>query len=94
MPLQSLRSVARDPREPALHELDPLNFAGLTIVIRASFRRLADGSWRGRLHFADPATGAERETADILWGSSEQDLWQSVSGLRPHHLRDLYRSLE
>jgi hypothetical protein len=50
--------------------------------------------WRGRLLFADEEAGSGRATAEIFCGVSEQDLWQSVHGMREHHLRDLYRSLD
>lgn len=87
-----LRSVVHDPREPVVHEIAPLRFAGLTITVRVRIHRSDEGGWRGRLQFADE-TGAERETAEILCGATEEELWQSVLSLRPYHLHDLYRSL-
>ena len=43
--------------------------------------------------FATARASLERETAEIFRGESAQELWQSVSHLREHHVRDLYRSL-
>jgi hypothetical protein len=59
-----------------------------------TLRHADDGAWRGRLRFIDPASSRERETAEILCGDSEADVWASVRELRDHHLRDLYRSLD
>ncbi len=56
-------------------------------------RREDDGSWRGRLIFGPTETDAAPSTAEILFGASETDLWDSVRDLREHHLRDLYRSV-
>ena len=93
MSVPSFRAAARDPREPVLHELDPVRVDGQAIPIRVAVRRLDDGSWRGRLLFGDPDLTDEGETAEILRAQNEEDFWRSVAGLREHHLRDLYRSL-
>lgn len=93
MSVPSFRAAARDPREPVLHELDPVRNDGQDVPVRVSVRRLDDGSWRGRLLFGDGVSGRECETAEILRAESEEDFWRSVAGLREHHLRDLYRSL-
>ena len=94
MTAQTLRHHPSDPREPVIHELPPLRFDGSQLLLKLSIRQAEDGMWRGRLHFSDPVAGAERETAEIFCGQSQQDLWQSVRDLREHHLRDLYRSLQ
>lgn len=93
MAAQTLRNPANDPREPAVHDLPPIRFEGASIGIRLSVRQCDDGMWRGRLLFADAEAKAERETAEIFCGATQQDLWQSVRDLREHHFRDLYRSL-
>ncbi|MEO8295452.1 MAG: hypothetical protein ABI613_08060 [Gemmatimonadota bacterium] len=93
MTAQTLRHHSSDPREPVIHELPPLRFDGVQLLLKLSVRQAEDGMWRGRLHFSDPAVEGERETAEIFCGQSQQDLWQSVRDLREHHLRDLYRSL-
>jgi hypothetical protein len=92
---QPVRRPSRDPREPSIHELPPFRFEGLTIEVRAAVLRGDDGVWRGRLVFVGGADGpdAERETAEIFCAASEAELWQSVRGLGPHHVRDLFRSL-
>ena len=92
MPLQPARSHPPD-HEPVLHELPPVRYEGQLVPVRLSVRRSDDGMWRGRLLFGAPETEAERATVEIFCAASEQDLWQSVSDLRDHHLRDLYRSL-
>ncbi|HEU4697691.1 MAG TPA: hypothetical protein VFS40_00775 [Gemmatimonadales bacterium] len=93
MPVPTLRAVTREQREPAVHDLEPLRGVSPPVLVRISVRQDEYGGWRGRLHFAaeDPARG--RETAEIFCAATEQELWQSVFGLRDHHLRDLYRSL-
>lgn len=93
MSVPTFRAAARDPREPVLHELDPVRVEGREVPIRISVRRLDDGSWRGRLLFGQPEVARECETAEILRAETEEDFWRSVGGLREHHLRDLYRSL-
>lgn len=89
----SLRPFVRDPREPVVHDLDPLQFGGQPVLVRLTVRRSDDGAWRGRLAFIDGDTGRAWETAEIFCGGSEQELWQSVRGLGRHHFRDLCRSL-
>ena len=93
MPAQTLRHQANDPRDPVVHELSPLRFEGATISIKLIFRQADDGMWRGKLHFTEAEANLDRETAEIFCGTSQQDLWQSLSDLREHHFRDLYRSL-
>ncbi|HET9294931.1 MAG TPA: hypothetical protein VFO06_11600 [Gemmatimonadales bacterium] len=94
MPAQTLRNLARDPHEPVSLDLTPVRFAGHSLTIRLILRFADDRVWRGRLEFTDAASQITRETAEIFCSASEQDLWDSVRGLREHHLRDLYRSLE
>ncbi|MGH7591922.1 MAG: hypothetical protein ACREL2_10830 [Gemmatimonadales bacterium] len=95
MPAQPARQPLREPRAPSVHELPPFRFDGLTIEVRASVLRGEDGVWRGRLHFLGGADGpdVERETSEIFCAATEAEFWDSVRGLGPHHVRDLYRSL-
>ena len=94
MNLNSVRTPVRDPREPLVHALEPLQVAGRTIAVELTVRLAEDGAWRGRLRFTDGADPLdERETAEIFCGETGDDLWQSVQRLREHHFRDLYRSL-
>lgn len=86
------RPTALDYREPVVHELSPLRFADLIIALHLTVRRSDDGAWRGRLHFEHPG-GRVSETAEIFCGATEDELWQSVRGLREHHVRALYLSL-
>lgn len=94
MNVPTLRHVTRDLREPAVHDLEPLRGVFPPVLVRLSVRQDEAGGWRGRLHFAAQDTSRGRETAEIFCAASEQELWQSVFGLRDHHFRDLYRSLE
>jgi hypothetical protein len=94
MPAQTLRNLARDPREPVSLDLTPVRYAGHPLTICLILRFADDRVWRGRLQFTDAASRITRETAEIFCSASEQDLWDSVRGLREHHFRDLYRSLE
>ena len=79
-------------RDPVFHELPPLRLSDQLITIHLSVRREDDGAWRARLRFIDPELHAY-ETAEIFCAASEAELWQSVRGLRDHHLRALYLSL-
>lgn len=92
MTAQPYRPIVLDHREPVLHELSPLRLVDQVITLHLSLRRSDDGAWRGRLHFQHP-TGRECETAEIFCGATEDELWQSVRGLREHHVRALYLSL-
>jgi hypothetical protein len=92
MTAQPFRPTALDYREPVVHELSPLRLADQVISLHLSVRRSEDGAWRGRLHFQHPG-GRESETAEIFCGVTEDELWQSVRGLREHHVRALYLSL-
>lgn len=87
-----LRSAAPEFREPVVHELSPLRLADLIIALQLTLRRSDDGAWRGRLRFEHPG-GRVSETAEIFCGATEDELWQSVRGLREHHVRALYLSL-
>jgi hypothetical protein len=91
MTAQPSRYPAPTLRVPRLHELPPLRIADRHIELLLSVRRDEDGAWRARLRFAEQ--GIERETAEIFCGLSETELWQSVAGLRDHHIRALYLSL-
>jgi hypothetical protein len=93
MAMQTLRSGARELREPSLYELEPIRHDGRTIAISLSVRLAEDAVWRGRLEFHEPESSCQRATAEIFCGESEEELWQSVRALRDHHFRDLYRSL-
>ncbi|HEU4829747.1 MAG TPA: hypothetical protein VFT04_11195 [Gemmatimonadales bacterium] len=94
MNLQSVRTPARDPREPVSHLLDPLRIADREITVSLTVRLAEDGAWRGRLSFVETAEPlAARETAEIFCGDTEDELWQGVQRLREHHFRDLFRSL-
>lgn len=93
MPGTPVRYGAPDPSEPSIHELPPLRYEGQLIPVRVSVRRSEDGIWRGRLLFGADETGSVPATAEIFCAGTEQDLWESVQGLREHHLRDLYRSI-
>ena len=94
MNLQSVRSPARDPREPISHLLDPLQVAGREVIVSLTLRLAEDGAWRGRLSFMETSEPLPaRETAEIFCGDTEDELWQGVQRLREHHFRDLFRSL-
>ena len=86
------RPTVLDHREPVVHELSPLRLADQLISLQLSVRRSDDGAWRGRLLFHHPG-GGECGTAEIFCGATEDELWQSVRGLRDHHVRALYLSL-
>ena len=92
MTAQPSRPIALDHREPVVHELSPLRLADQIIMLHLSLRRSDDGAWRGRFLFQHPG-GRECETAEIFCGVTEDELWQSVRGLRDHHVRALYLSL-
>ena len=94
MTLQRTRSAPGVPRDPVLHNLPAIRVDGRLVAVSLSVREDAARMWRARLQFNDDATGSERATAEIFCGTSEQDLWQSVHGMREHHLRDLFRSLD
>lgn len=93
MNLPGARASSQDFRDPLLHELEPLRADGRSVSVTLAVRIAEDGAWRGRLLFDDSDGGPTRTTAEIFCGGSEEDLWQSVRGLREHHVRDLYRSL-
>ena len=93
MPAQPVRYGQPDPAEPFVHELPPIRLGVDEIPIRLVVRRDEDGSWRARIVFGEPEAEQVPATAEIFFGASETDLWQSVRDLREHHLRDLYRSL-
>ena len=92
MTAQPYRFTASAPGDPVLHELAPLRLSDQIVGLQLAVRRDDHGIWRGRLLFVDP-DGRVRETAEICWGASEAELWQSVNSLRDHHLRALYLSL-
>ena len=81
------------PSEPATHDLPPIRYGEEIIALRLVVRRAEDGSWRGRLLFGTGDMQEAVATAEIFFGANEPDLWESVRGLRDHHIRDLYRSL-
>jgi len=92
MTAQPYRPTAPVSRDPVLHELPPLRLSDQLITLHLSVRRDDDGAWRARLRFIDPLLRAH-DTAEIFYGGSEAELWQSVRGLQEHHLRALYLSL-
>jgi hypothetical protein len=91
MSAQPNRPYASDPREPTLHELPPLRIADQVITVQATVRWSA-GAWRGRLRFTAPE-GLERETAEIFYGPTQEELWRSVASIGTYHLRALFQSL-
>ncbi len=94
MNLQSVRTPARDPRDPVSHLLDPLRLGEREITVSLTVRLAEDGAWRGRLAFLETdAPLAVRETAEIFCADTEDELWLGVQRLREHHFRDLFRSL-
>lgn len=93
MPANPVRYGTSNPAEPSVHDLPPVRFAAAIISVRVEVRRSEDGVWRGRLLFLPPGAETPLVTGEILCGSNENDLWESVRDLRDHHLRDLYRSL-
>lgn len=93
MPAQSVRYGQPDPGEPVVHELPALRFAGEEVALRLVVRRDDDGAWRAKLCFGEDRDGIDVSTAEIFFGTSEADLWESVRDLREHHFRALYRSL-
>jgi len=66
---------------------------GRNIEVIVWMRRTEAGWWCGGLRFSDPVSGEVRNTADILRGAEEGDIWLAVRGLRSHHFRDLYRAI-
>lgn len=91
MPGSPVRYGANHPIEPVQHELPPIRFEGELVALRLEVRRTEDGVWRGRLLFG--TAEGDAATAEIFCAANENDLWESVYGLRDHHLRDLYRSV-
>ncbi len=92
MPVHPARYGQPAPGEPTVHDMPPMRYQGEEVPMRVVVRRVEDGSWRGRLIFGPPDVEGP-VTAEILFGATENDLWQAVADLREHHLRDLYRSL-
>ena len=80
--------------EPVLHDLPPIRYEEEDIPLRLEARRAEDGTWRARLVFGAVDSGEVVSTAEIFFGATEPALWDSVRGLRDHHIRDLYRSLK
>ena len=81
------------PSEPVLHDLPPLRYGESSVALRLVVRRAEDATWRARLLFGDGELDQALSTAEIFFGATEPDLWDSVRDLRDHHIRDLYRSL-
>lgn len=79
--------------EPVMHDLPPIRYGEDIVALRLVVRRAEDGSWRGRLLFGAGEAQEALATAEIFFGTTEPDLWDSVRDLRDHHIRDLYRSL-
>jgi hypothetical protein len=93
MALPSLHQLARDAREPVEHDLRTVRLGAADLGVRVRLRRAEDGLWVGALVFRLQGSPDEQRTAEILRGTSEQQVWDSVRGLGAHHLRDLFRSL-
>ncbi|MBI2071648.1 MAG: hypothetical protein HYT81_01205 [Gemmatimonadetes bacterium] len=93
MPANPVRYGLSNPNEPSLHDLPPVRYGAALIAVQVEVRRAEDGTWRGRLMFFPPDAETPTTTGEILCGTSESELWESVRDLRDHHLRDLYRSL-
>lgn len=93
MPANPVRYGVPNPSDPTLHDLPAVRFGGALVGVQVEMRRAEDGMWRGRLLFVAPNAPAPVATGEILFGASENELWESVRDLRDHHLRDLYRSL-
>ncbi len=94
MPANSVPRYSRpQPGDPVLHDLPPIHYGEEIIALRLVVRRAEDGSWRGRLLFGSEEAQHAVATAEIFFGATESDLWDSVRDLRDHHIRDLYRSL-
>ncbi len=94
MPANSVPGYNRpDPDDPVMHDLAPLRYGEESVALRLVVRRAEDGSWRGRLLFGAGEVQDALATAEIFFGATEPDLWDSVRDLRDHHIRDLYRSL-
>lgn len=92
---QTVRPLARDPREPTQHHLSPIRIAGQIVHLSLTLWQDSDGAWRGRLRFSEAENShRERRTADIFCGSTEDEVWAAAHRLRDHHLRDLYQSLD
>ena len=92
MPANPVRYGIPNPSDPTIHDLVPVRFGAALVGVQVEMRRDEDGTWRGRLLFAGPSA-APLATGEILFGATENELWESVRDLRDHHLRDLYRSL-
>ena len=94
MPANSVPRYNRPhPGEPVMHDLLPIRHGEEIVALRLVVRRAEDGSWRGRLLFGSGEAPEAVATAEIFFGATEPELWDSVRDLRDHHIRDLYRSL-
>lgn len=93
MALHSPHQLGRDLREPVEHDLRAVRLDGQDVSVRLRLRQAEPGVWVGGLVFRVGGSGQDRQTAEILRGASEQQVWDSVRGLGTHHLRDLFRSL-
>jgi hypothetical protein len=84
------------PEGPILHDLPSFRGPRGPVRVQVVLRRDPAGGWRGRLRFSEgeDATLRARETAEIFCAATEHDLWQSVYGLREHHIRDLHRATD
>lgn len=76
------------------HDLEAIRVDGRTVRVQLETRALPDRSWRGQLRFQPEASLQQFLTADIFRGSSDADLLAAARGLREHHIRDLFRSLQ
>jgi hypothetical protein len=93
MPANPVRYGVPNPADPTVHDLTQVRFGAALVHVQVEIRRAEDGTWRGRLLFAGPSAVAPVATGEILFGTTDSELWDAVRDLRDHHLRDLYRSL-
>ncbi len=85
---------ADEPTPDLTHELDGIRVDGVPVKVRLEVRRAEGGGWTGRVRFVPEASLASYVTSDIFRGASDADLLAAARGLREHHYRDLYRSLQ
>jgi len=87
---------ADQPQPDLVHELAGIRVDGILVEVRLEVRRpaAAGAAWTGRVRFVPEASLASYLTAEIFRGGTDADLLAAARGLREHHYRDLYRSLQ
>jgi hypothetical protein len=93
MALPSLHRVLPNAGDPTEHDLRTVRLEGREVTVRLRLRQVEDDVWVGALVFRVAEPPEERRTAEILRGTGEQQVRDSVRSLGTHHLRDLFRSL-